>query len=149
MCWIASVRCCTAENCWTKPSTVSLNSPAWEIAFISARLSQRWRSWTTMVEIAFPRDRAVNFAPRNQSSSREGSGLGGLLTSSPILTAGRASMAFMLWVRCGGGDNTRGGQPHRTIILIGREPIPRCCDQHPILGWHTELNAGMPRGTDQ
>ncbi len=32
-------------------------------------------------------------APRNQSSSREGSGLGGLLTSSPILTAARASMA--------------------------------------------------------
>ncbi len=33
-------------------------------------------------------------APRNQSSSREGSGLGGLLTSSPMLTAARASMAF-------------------------------------------------------
>ncbi len=32
-------------------------------------------------------------APRNQSSSREGSGLGGLLTSSPILTAAWASMA--------------------------------------------------------
>ncbi len=31
-------------------------------------------------------------APRNQSSSCEGSGLGGLLTSSPILTAARASM---------------------------------------------------------
>ncbi len=32
-------------------------------------------------------------APRNQSSSCEGSGLGGLLTFSPILTAARASMA--------------------------------------------------------
>ncbi len=32
-------------------------------------------------------------ALRNQSSSREGSGLGGLLTSSPILTAAWASMA--------------------------------------------------------
>ncbi len=32
-------------------------------------------------------------APRNQSSSREGSGLGGLLTSSQMLTAARASMA--------------------------------------------------------
>ncbi len=32
-------------------------------------------------------------ALRNQSSSREGSGLGGLLTSSPMLTAARASMA--------------------------------------------------------
>ncbi len=70
-------------------------------------------------------------APRNQSSSCEGSGLGGLLTSSPILTAARASM---FWVRCGGGDNTRGGQPHRSI--------PRCCNRHPILGWRTEWNAG-------
>ncbi len=32
-------------------------------------------------------------APRNHSSSHEGSGLGGLLTSSPILMAARASMA--------------------------------------------------------
>ncbi len=31
MCWIASVCCCTAVNCWAKPSTVSLNSPAWEM----------------------------------------------------------------------------------------------------------------------
>ncbi len=60
VCWIASVCCCTAENCWAKPSTVSPNSPAWEMgasrkralstSFISTRLSQRWRSWTTMVE---------------------------------------------------------------------------------------------------
>ncbi len=27
MCWIASVCFCTTENCWAKPSTVSLNSP--------------------------------------------------------------------------------------------------------------------------
>ncbi len=63
MCWIASVCFCTAENCWAKPSTVSPNSPAWEMgasrkralatSFISARLSQRWHSWTTMVDIAF------------------------------------------------------------------------------------------------
>ncbi len=52
-----------------------------------------------------------------------------------------------LWVRCGGGDITQGGQPHRTFILRGREPIPRCCDRHPIYGWHTEWNAA--RGTDQ
>ncbi len=51
-----------------------------------------------------------------------------------------------LWVRCGGGDNTRGGQPHRTFILRGREPIPRCCDRHPIYRWCTELNAGRPVG---
>ncbi len=67
MCWIASVCCCTAENCWAKPSTVSPNSSAWErkcalsTSFISARLSQRWCSWTTMVDIAFSRDRAVTF----------------------------------------------------------------------------------------
>ncbi len=74
MCWIASVCCCTAENCWAKPSMVLLNSPAWEMgasrkralstSFISARLSQRWRSWTTMVDIAFPRDRAATFVTR-------------------------------------------------------------------------------------
>ncbi len=74
ICWIASVCCCTAENCWAKPSTVSPNSPAWEMgasrkralstSFISARLSQRWCSWTTMVDIAFPRDRAVTFVAR-------------------------------------------------------------------------------------
>ncbi len=78
MCWIASVCCCTAENCWAKPSTVSPNSPAWEMgtsrkralstSFISARLSQRWRSWTTMVDIAFPRDRAVTFVARRAKS---------------------------------------------------------------------------------
>ncbi len=43
-----------------------------------------------------------------------------------------------LWVRCGGGDNTRGGQPHHTFILRGHEPIPRCCDRHPIYRWCTE-----------
>ncbi len=78
MCWIASVCCCTAENCWAKPSTVSPNSPPWEMgasrkralstSFISARLSQRWRSWTTMVDIAFPRDRAVTFVARRAKS---------------------------------------------------------------------------------
>ncbi len=29
--WIASVCCCTAENCWAKPSKVSPNSPPWEM----------------------------------------------------------------------------------------------------------------------
>ncbi len=51
-----------------------------------------------------------------------------------------------LRVRCGAGDNTRGGQPHRTFILGGREPIPRCCNRHPIHRWHTEWNAGRPVG---
>ncbi len=36
--------------------------------FISARLSQRWRSWTTMVDIAFPRDHAVTFVARRVKS---------------------------------------------------------------------------------
>ncbi len=61
-----------------KPSMVSLNSPAWEMgasrkcasstSLISTRLSQRWRSWTTMVDIAFPRDRAVTFVARRAKS---------------------------------------------------------------------------------
>ncbi len=78
MCWIASVCCCTGENCWAKPSTVLPNSPAWEMgasrkralstSFISARLSQRWRSLTTMVDIAFQRDRAMNFVARRTKS---------------------------------------------------------------------------------
>ncbi len=222
MCWIASVCCCTAENCWAKPSTVLPNSPAWEMGamrkralstfFISARLSQRWRSWTTMVDIAFPRDHAVTFvarraksvavhssrrrgrflqvaafhvhrctaialstwgmpaytlaappvrvvrmeeadeqllavkgaihdfvsssctsgtkgtgagrgceprpAPRNQSSSREGSGLGGLLTSSPMLTAVRASMAVSSGSgRCVRGKRSVGAYPVERLLL--------------------------------
>ncbi len=36
-------------------------------SFISARLSQRWRSWTTM-DIAFPRDRTVTFVARRAKS---------------------------------------------------------------------------------
>ncbi len=37
-------------------------------SFISARLSQRWRSWTTMVDIAFPKDRIVTFVARRAKS---------------------------------------------------------------------------------
>ncbi len=78
MCWIASVCCCTAENCWVKPSMVSPNSPAWEMrasrkramstSFFSTRLSQRWHSCTTMMDIAFPKDRAVTFIARRAKS---------------------------------------------------------------------------------
>ncbi len=67
-----------AQNCWAKPSTVSPNSPAWEMgasrkramstSFISARLSQICRSWTTMVDIAFPRERNVTFVVRRAKS---------------------------------------------------------------------------------
>ncbi len=100
MCWIASVCCCTAENCWAKPSTVSPNSPAWEMgasrkralstSFISARLSQRWRSWTTMVDIAFPRDHAVTFVASRAKSVAERSSCinpGSVLPSCTCLSA--------------------------------------------------------------
>ncbi len=90
VCWIASVCCCTAENCWAKSSTVSPNSPAWEMgasrkralstSFISTRLSQRWRSWTTMVDITFQRDRTVIFGARRAKS---------VAVRSPASTPGR------------------------------------------------------------
>ncbi len=67
MCWIASVCCCTAENCWAKPRRRE-SVPCQRPSFISARLSQRWCSWTTMVDIAFPRDRAVTFVARRAKS---------------------------------------------------------------------------------
>ncbi len=67
-------------------------------------------------------------APRNQSSRREGLGLGGLVDLQPDAHGCPGKHGHQLWVRCGGGDNTRGGQPHRTFILRGCEPIPRSCD---------------------
>ncbi len=48
MCWIASVCCCTAENCWAKPSTVSPNSPPWEILH---QLLHQPRVGTTLVHL--------------------------------------------------------------------------------------------------
>ncbi len=78
MCRIASVSFCAAENCWAKFSTASPNRPVWDTgafrncalstSFMSARHSQRWRSWTTMVDIARPRDRAVTFVARSKRS---------------------------------------------------------------------------------
>ncbi len=50
-------------------------------------------------------------APRNQSSSREGSGLGGLLTSSPMLTAARASMAVSFVSSAAVATTPEGGSP--------------------------------------
>ncbi len=72
---------CTAENCWAKPSTVSPNCPAWEMgasrkralstSFISTRLSQTWRFWTTRVDIIFLRDLAIVFRhPEGEVSRR-------------------------------------------------------------------------------
>ncbi len=71
---VASVCFCTAENCWAQSSTVSPNSHAWEMrvsrkltlstSLLSTRQSHRWRSWTTPVDIAFPRDCAATFPAR-------------------------------------------------------------------------------------
>ncbi len=47
----------------------------------------------------------------NQSSSREGSGLGGLLTSSPMLTAARASMAVSSGSGAEVATTPEGGSP--------------------------------------
>ncbi len=47
----------------------------------------------------------------NQSSSREGSGLGGLLTSSPMLTAARASMAVSSGSGAAVATTPEGGSP--------------------------------------
>ncbi len=49
--------------------------------------------------------------PRDQSSSREGSGLGGLLTSSPMLTAARASMAVSSGSGAAVATTPEGGSP--------------------------------------
>ncbi len=67
MCLIASVCFCAAENCWAKFSTASPKRPVWDTgafrnralsaSFMSARHSQRWHSWTTMVDIARPNSR--------------------------------------------------------------------------------------------
>ncbi len=81
MCWITSVCCCTAENCWAKSSTVSPNSTAWEMgasrkrtlsaSLISARLSHSWRFWATSADIALPRDRALTFVDWRAKSVAE------------------------------------------------------------------------------
>ncbi len=78
MCLIASVCFCAAENCWAKLSTASPKRPVcdtgafrncnFSCSFMSARHSQRWRSWTTGVDIARPRDCAVTFVARSARS---------------------------------------------------------------------------------
>ncbi len=88
-------------------------------------------------------------APRNQSSSHEGSGLGGLLTSSPMLTAALVKHGRQLWVQCGGGNNTRGGQPHRTFILRGREPYPLMLRSTSYLQMAHRIKCWAPHVTDQ
>lgn len=65
ICFMASVCFWTAEHCWAKSLTVSPKRPAWEmgvtrkqtfsVSFISARSNQRCRSWTSRVDIIWPR----------------------------------------------------------------------------------------------
>ncbi len=264
MCWIASVCCCTAENCWAKPSTVSPNSPAWEMGGRESVLCRRPSSlpgwardgapgppwWTSpsrgkllhqprvgtilvhlferlglvnlqdshgvqgggclarstvsfaaraavslqamdgrrgrflqvaafrghrctaialstwgmpAYPLATPPSRVVRMeeaeerllavkgaihdfvssscasgkkgtgvergceprpAPRNQSSSREGSGLGGLLTSSPILTAARASMAVSSGSGAAVATTPEGGSPTAPSSSEDMNPSP-------------------------
>ncbi len=50
-------------------------------------------------------------APRDQSSSHEGSGLGGLLTSSPIFMAAQASMAVSSGSGAAVATTPKGGSP--------------------------------------
>ncbi|XDV37031.1 hypothetical protein PO909_006722 [Leuciscus waleckii] len=78
MCRMASVCFWAAENCWAKFSTASPNSPTCDMgesrnltlsaSLMSARLSQRWRYWTTKVGIARPITRAATFVPRRERS---------------------------------------------------------------------------------
>ncbi len=76
MCLIASVCFCAAENCWAQLSTASPKRPVCDtgafrnctFSFMSVRHSQRWRSWTTSVDIARPRDCAVTFVARSARS---------------------------------------------------------------------------------
>ncbi len=75
MCLIASVCFCAAENCWAKLSTArpvcdmgAFRNCTFSCSFMSARHSQRWRSWTTSVDIARPRDCAVTIVDRSARS---------------------------------------------------------------------------------
>ncbi len=63
-------------------------------------------------------------APRNQSSSCEGSGLGGLLTSSPILTAARASMAVSSGSSAAVATTPEGGSPAEPSFSEDVSPSP-------------------------
>ncbi len=63
-------------------------------------------------------------SPRNQSSSCEGSGLGGLVTSSPMLTAARVSMAVssgsgVSGKSCSYAHNRRMSHPRTHLQRVG------------------------------
>ncbi len=87
-------------------------------------------------------------APRNQSYSCEGSGLGGLLTSSPILTAAWASMAVSSRSGAAVATTPRGAAPPHLH--------PQRTWTHPSMLWSTsypriahQMKCSVPRGTDQ
>ncbi len=126
MCWIASVCFCTAENCWAQSSTVSPNSQARPrlhqllVHFRKERNQGRaWSRATACAEepIISPRGLGTRRCARLQPQSCGGPGKHGR----------------QLWVRFGGGRDTRGVQLRRIVILRGRLPIPRCRDRHLIL----------------
>ncbi len=123
-----AVCCCTTENCWAKPSTVSQNSPAWEMgasrkralsmSFSSARLSQRWRSWTTMVDTAFPRDRAVTFVARRVKTVAVRSSC---INPGPVLPS-CTCLSVLAWWTCRIAMACKGGGCLvRSAISFGRE----------------------------
>ncbi len=62
--------------------------------------------------------------PRNQSSSREGSGLGGVHTSSPMLTAARESMAFNSGSDSAVATTPKGGSPAKSLSSEDDSPSP-------------------------
>ncbi len=121
--FVLQVCLCTTENSWAESSTVSQNSPAWEtgvsrkhillMLLISARLSHRWRSWTTNVDIAFPRGCAVTFLAQRAKSVTERR----FLTS----TSGRYYPCAFVWMSWLGvlqdshGMQGRGGSAHKTV----------------------------------
>ncbi len=101
---VASVCFCTAENCWAQSSTVSPKRHALEMrvsrkltlstSLLSTRQSHWWCSWTTPVDIAFPRTALRLFPPV---------GRGQLLSAVPASTSGwyypRAFNA-LAWCAC-------------------------------------------------
>ncbi len=89
-------------------------------------------------------------APRNQSSSREGSGLGGLVTSSPMLTAARASMAVSSGSGAAVATTPEGGSPTAPSSSEDVSPSPDAAiDILFTAGAPNEMLGAPPRRTDQ
>ncbi len=88
-------------------------------------------------------------APRNQSSSREGSGLGGLLTSSPMLTAARASMAVSSGSGAAVATTPEGAAPPHLHPQRTWTHPPMLIEHHSYLQMAHRMKCWAPRGTDQ